>query len=150
MEISLNNVKKGKGIKHKRKRLGRGSSSGKGVRCSYGNKGAKARSGRSKQVGFEGGQTPLYKRLPKFRGFRPLNAGEKATITLHTLNEKFEDSEVVDVNSLKKKGIISSNCKRIKIVNSGKLDKSLKVIGNATKSAKSIIESRGGTVEEVL
>ncbi len=147
--VSLENLHKRKGIKKCSKIVGRGSSSGKGVRCGYGNKGAKARSGRSKAEGFEGGQTPFYKRIPKFRGFKSLKAQEKATITLKILNEKFSPSEVVNVDLLKKKGIVSANCKNFKVVNSGNLDKSLRVIGKVTKSAKAVIESKGGSVEEV-
>jgi len=145
----LENLKKRKGIIKPSKRVGRGSSSGKGVRCGYGNKGAKARSGRSKAVGFEGGQTPLYKRIPKFKGFKSLNSSYKATITLKTLNEKFSSGDVIDINSLKEKGIISSTCRRFKVVNSGNLDKSLKIIGEATLSARTVIESHGGSLEGV-
>ena len=147
--IKLESLYKRKEVNKRSKRLGRGSSSGKGVRCGYGNKGAKARSGRSKSVGFEGGQTPFYKRIPKFRGFKSFSSFEKATITLRVLNEKFSSGDVVDVNSLREKGLISSKCKKFKVVNSGSLNKSLKVLGKATRSAKAIIESEGGSLEEV-
>lgn len=147
--VKLENLHKRKGFNKRSKRVGRGSSSGKGVRCGYGNKGAKARSGRSKAVGFEGGQTPLYKRIPKFRGFKSFSSFEEATVTLRILNEKFTSGETVDINSLKEKGIVSLKCKRFKVVNSGSLDKSLKIIGKATKSAKAIIERSGSNLEGV-
>jgi len=146
---NLKNLHKRKGIIKPSKRLGRGSSSGKGVRCGYGNKGAKARSGRTKAVGFEGGQTPLYKRVPKLKGFKSFSSLEKATITLKTLNEKYSSGDVVDINSLKEKGVVPSTCKRFKVVNTGNLDKSLKIIGEATQSAKTVIENQGGSLEGV-
>ncbi len=147
--IKLENLQKRKSIIKPSKRVGRGSSSGKGVRCGYGNKGAKARSGRTKAVGFEGGQTPLYRRIPKYRGFKSFSSFEKATVTLKVLSEKYSSGDVVDINSLKEKGIVPSTCKKFKVVNSGDLDKSLKIIGEATQSAKKIIESHGGNLEGV-
>ena len=147
--MDLSNLKPAEGSVKIRKRVGRGSGSGLGGTSTRGHKGAKSRSGYSKKIGFEGGQTPLYKRIPKFKGFKSLNSSYKATITLKTLNEKFSSGDVVDINSLKEKGIISSTCRRFKVVNSGNLDKSLKIIGEATLSARTVIESHGGSLEGV-
>ena len=148
--MNLNNLSKRKGNKKPSKRLGRGIGSGKGVRSSYGNKGAKARSGRSKAVGFEGGQTPLYKRLPKFKGFRPINRRLEATLSLSKLEKYFSSGDTVDINKLKELNIISKNYNSFKVVSSGNLEKELIIIGKASKSAKLTIESKGGRVEEVL
>jgi large subunit ribosomal protein L15 len=148
--ISLDKLSKRKGNHKPSKRLGRGIGSGKGVRSSYGNKGAKARSGRTKAVGFEGGQTPLYKRLPKFKGFKPINRKLEATVSLAMIEKNFSSGDTVDVKKLQDLNIISKNCTSYKIVSSGTIEKNLIIIGKTSKSAKLAIENKGGRVEEVL
>jgi large subunit ribosomal protein L15 len=146
--IDLSNLPIRKNITKKSKRVGRGIGSGKGVRCGYGNKGSKARSGRGKAIGFEGGQTPFYRRVPKFRGFKALNPDKTATVTLQMIEKYFEVGSIVDIVQLKEKGIVSVKSKRFKVVNTGELSKAVTIMGSASESAKTIIENLGGKVEE--
>lgn len=143
--MNLNNLKPAEGsIKHS-KRIGRGAGSGKGGTSTRGNKGAKARSGYHQKVGFEGGQMPLYRRVPKF-GFKNLNRVEYVGINLDTLSALAEAKNITDFNVevLKQNGLISSN-DRIKILGRGELAKAVNVTAHAfSAAAKKAIEDKGG------
>ena len=133
-----------------KKRLGRGIGSGIGKTSGKGHKGQNARSGGGVRVGFEGGQMPLVRKLPR-RGFNnAVFAKEYTIVNIADLN-KFEDNAVVDVNSLKEKGIVNKVAKYgIKVLGNGKLEKALTVKADKfSESAKSKIEKAGGKTEEV-
>jgi large subunit ribosomal protein L15 len=147
--MDMNQLPLRKGYTKPAKRLGKGSSSGKGVRCGYGNKGAKARSGRGKSIGFEGGQTPFYRRIPKFRGFSSLTPYKCVGVTLQSLNRFFEDGDTVSVELLKEKGLISKKAQSFKVIATGSIEKKLIVKGTASASAKNLLEEQGGKVEGV-
>ena len=143
--MRLNTIQPGEGAKTKSKRLGRGMGSGLGKTCGKGHKGQKARAGGYHKVGFEGGQMPLQRRLPKF-GFTSLNAKFVAEIRLGDL-EKI-DSNVIDLEILKKKDLIPHLIKKVKVISSGKLTRSLTIKGlPVTAGARQTIESLGGKVE---
>lgn len=129
-----------------RKRVGRGPASGQGKTAGMGHKGQKARAGHGMRPGFEGGQMPLQRRLPK-RGFNNIFAVEYATVNVSAL-EVFEDGATVDAAALKAKGIIKKTYDGIKILGNGELTKKLTVKAAAyTESAKTKIEAVGGTAE---
>ena len=133
-----------------KKRVGRGIGSGIGKTSGKGHKGQNARSGGGVRVGFEGGQMPLVRKLPR-RGFNnAVFAKEYTIVNIADLN-KFEDNAVVDVNSLKEKGIVNKVAKYgIKVLGNGKLEKALTVKADKfSESAKSKIEKAGGKTEEV-
>jgi large subunit ribosomal protein L15 len=143
--MRLNTLKPGHGSKRPRLRVGRGASAGQGKTCGRGVKGQRARKGGYHKVGFEGGQTPLDRRLPKF-GFRSDMAMTRAEVRLHEL-EKIEGG-IVDLESLKKAGVIPVFAERAKVVLSGELKKAVTLKGiGATKGARAAIEAAGGTVE---
>ena len=143
--MNLSNLKPAEGsIKHS-KRIGRGAGSGKGGTATRGNKGAKARSGYHQKVGFEGGQMPLYRRVPKF-GFKNLNRVEYVGINIDTLNALAEAKNITDFNIdvLKENGLISGK-DRIKILGRGELAKAVNVTAHAfSAAAKKAIEDKGG------
>ena len=143
--MNLSNLKPAEGsIKHS-KRIGRGAGSGKGGTSTRGNKGAKARSGYHQKVGFEGGQMPLYRRVPKF-GFKNLNRVEYVGINIDTLNALAEAKNITDFNIevLKQNGLISGK-DRIKILGRGELSKAVNVTAHAfSATAKKAIEDKGG------
>ena len=143
--MDLSNLHPAKGsIKHS-KRIGRGAGSGKGGTSTRGNKGAKARSGYHQKVGFEGGQMPLYRRVPKF-GFKNLNRIEYVGINIDTLNTLAEAKNIVDFNVevFRQNGLISGKDK-VKILGRGELTKSINVSAHAFSStAKKAIEDKGG------
>ena len=143
--MNLSNLKPAEGsIKHS-KRIGRGAGSGKGGTSTRGNKGAKARSGYHQKVGFEGGQMPLYRRVPKF-GFKNLNRVEYVGINIDTLHALAEAKNITDFNIevLKQNGLISGK-DRIKILGRGELAKTVNVTAHAfSASAKKAIEDKGG------
>lgn len=143
--MNLSNLKPAEGsIKHS-KRIGRGAGSGKGGTSTRGNKGAKARSGYHQKVGFEGGQMPLYRRVPKF-GFKNINRVEYVGINIDTLNTLAEAKNITDFNIdvLKQNGLISGK-DRIKILGRGELSKALNVTAHAfSAAAKKAIEDKGG------
>lgn len=147
--MELNELPLRKGYKKPAKRLGRGIGSGKGVKCTKGNKGAKARAGGTKKIGFEGGQTPLYRRVPKFRGFKTMKPNESVTVTTQILEQHFENGDTVTIGALIKKNLINPKFLGIKVVKKGDLTKTLTVVGKASASAKALIEDKGGKVEEV-
>ena len=133
--------------KKTRTRVGRGVGSGLGKTSGRGHKGQKARSGGGVRRGFEGGQTPLYRRLPK-RGFTNIHANKYVEVTLTMLNKS--ESEVVTAESLLKEGIIDKVNDGIVILGTGSLDKKLEVKAKRfTKSAKEKIEAAGGKIEVV-
>ena len=128
------------------KRLGRGVGSQLGKTSGKGHKGAKARSGGGKRPGFEGGQMPLTRRLPK-RGFTNIFGKEYATVNVSALNV-FEDGAVVDANALIEKGLIKKTLDGVKVLGGGELQKKLTVsVDKVTDSAKEKIEAIGGKVE---
>ena len=144
--MRLNTLKPGHGSKRPRLRVGRGASAGQGKTCGRGVKGQRARKGGYHKVGFEGGQTPLDRRLPKF-GFRSDIAMTRAEVRLHEL-EKI-DGGIVDLESLKKAGVIPVFAERAKVVLSGELKKAVTLKGiGATKGARAAIEAAGGSIEE--
>jgi large subunit ribosomal protein L15 len=143
--MRLNTLKPASGSKHASKRVGRGIGSGLGKTCGRGHKGQKARSGGYHKLGFEGGQMPLQRRLPKF-GF---TSGMDKVIELRLFELQKHDAGVVDMLSLKERGLIPQHAKRVKIILSGNLDKSFIIKGiKVTAGAKKAIEVSGGQVEE--
>lgn len=144
--MRLNTLKPAEGSKHSRKRVGRGIGSGTGKTAGRGHKGQKARTGGTIRIGFEGGQMPLQRRLPK-RGFRSMMAKTMAEIRLHELN--LVEGETVDLASLRKAGLLNAGHLRAKVVLSGELNKAVTLQGvGATKGAKAAIEAAGGKVED--
>ncbi|MDP6184596.1 MAG: 50S ribosomal protein L15 [Gammaproteobacteria bacterium] len=141
----LNTIKPGDGSKRTRKRVGRGIGSGSGKTCGRGHKGQKSRSGGYHKVGFEGGQMPLQRRLPK-GGFHSRMGTYYDEIRLHELN-RLED-EVVDLAALKAAGLIRKEIKTVKIIASGKLEKKVSTKGlRVTKGARAAIEEAGGNID---
>lgn len=139
-------MKYNKGARHVTKRLGRGQGSGQGKTAGKGHKGQNARSGGGVAIGFEGGQTPFFKRMPK-RGFTNINRLEYAIINLSDLN-KFEDGANVTPELLKETGLVKKQLNGIKVLGNGKLEKKVNVKCNKiSESAKAAIEKAGGTVE---
>jgi len=143
--MQLNNLSPAEGSKKNRRRVGRGIGCGLGKTAGRGHKGQKSRAGGFHKVGFEGGQMPLYRRLPK-RGFTSLTANDTVEVRLSEL-AKIEASEITLV-TLKELGIISQNAKNAKIIKTGEINKPVKLIGLlATKGAKQAIETAGGSIE---
>lgn len=143
--MRLNDLSPGKGSKKKGKRLGRGHSAGQGKTSGRGQKGQHARSGGYHKVGFEGGQMPLQRRLPKI-GFTSRMSKNTAELRLHEL--AIPTDEVIDMDCLKKLHLVPANVSKVKIIKSGELDKAVKVKGLAvTKGARAAIEAAGGSVE---
>ena len=145
--MELSNLKPAAGSKHSNNfRRGRGHGSGNGKTAGYGHKGQKARSG-APRPGFEGGQMPLYRRLPK-RGFNNRNRKEFIGINVSTLDKRFEDGAVVDVKTLLEMNIIKDTLDGVKILGNGEINKKLTVKVNAySEAAKQKIEAAGGTCE---
>ncbi len=130
------------------KRIGRGHGSGNGKTAGKGHKGQKARAGRGFRAGFEGGQMPLQRRVPK-RGFNNIFATPYAIINVAALN-KFEDGAVVDVKALQDAGIVKNAENGVKVLGNGKLDKKLTVkVAAYSESAKAKIEAAGGQAEVI-
>jgi large subunit ribosomal protein L15 len=143
--MQLNTLKPAPGSKQSPKRVGRGIGCGLGKTCGRGHKGQKARAGGFHKRGFEGGQMPLQRRLPKV-GFNSPKRGLTAEVRLHEL--ELVTQEVVDLASLKAANIVSATCVRAKVIASGKLSKAVKIRGLAvTKGAKVAIEATGGSIE---
>lgn len=144
--MQLNTLKPGEGSKHALKRLGRGIGSGLGKTCGRGHKGQKSRAGGFHKVGFEGGQMPMHRRLPK-RGFISLNRAFKAEVRLDDLNALPVDT--VDLLVLKQAGVVPQLAKTVRVILAGKIEKPIKLVGiPATKGAKAAIEAAGGSVAE--
>ena len=144
--MELNNLKPGDGAKHSKKRVGRGIGSGLGKTAGRGHKGQHSRSGGYKKIGFEGGQMPLHRRLPK-RGFVSLRAEDTAEVRLSDLAKIAVDE--IDLLVLKQAGVVSGMAKTAKVILSGKLEKAVKLKGlAATKGARAAIEAAGGSISE--
>lgn len=144
--MRLNTIKPAEGSKKAAKRVGRGIGSGLGKTCGRGHKGQKSRSGGFHKVGFEGGQMPLQRRLPK-RGFKSLTAAQNAEVRLGELS--LVAVEEIDVLALKQAGLISAGALNVKVIASGEISKAVNLKGiKATKGAKAAIEAAGGKVEE--
>lgn len=147
--MKLNDLTAVPGSTRSTKRLGRGAGSGQGKTSGKGQKGQKARSGGSIRPGFEGGQMPLQRRMPK-RGFHNIFAKAIVAVNVGTLDKKFEDGATVDTQALLDNGIIKSAMDGIKILSNGKMTKKLTVKANAFSAvAKEKIESAGGKAEVI-
>ncbi len=146
--MNLNEMKYNEGARHVRKRLGRGQGSGHGKTAGKGHKGQNARSGGGVAIGFEGGQTPIYKILPK-RGFTNFNRVEYAVVNLSDLN-RFEEGTNVTPELLKQTGLVKKQLDGIKVLANGKLEKKVNVTCNKiSKAALAAIEKAGGKVEVI-
>ena len=142
--MELNTIKPGEGSKRPRRRVGRGIGSGLGKTAGRGHKGQKSRAGGYHKVGFEGGQMPLQRRLPK-RGFKSASLKYNAEVTLSDL-ERLGAAEV-DVLVLKQAGIVRAIAKVVKVIKSGELTKAVRLTGvGATAGAKAAIEAAGGSL----
>ncbi|MEJ2346471.1 MAG: 50S ribosomal protein L15 [Gammaproteobacteria bacterium] len=144
--MHLNTIKPAAGSKRSAKRVGRGIGSGLGKTAGRGHKGQHSRSGGFHKVGFEGGQMPLQRRLPKV-GFRSRKARFNAELRLHELAKV--EGDVVDLLALKKANLVDQDVTRVKVIASGKIDQPVTVRGIAvTKGARAAIEAAGGKIEE--
>ena len=148
--MNLSNLKPAAGSTHHEKRIGRGQGSGHGGTSTRGHKGAQSRSGYSHKLGFEGGQMPLQRRMPKF-GFTNIKRVEYKPINLDTLEQLASSKNITDINieTLIEAGFISKN-NRVKILGKGELTKALNVTAHAfSQSAIAAIEAKGGKVEKL-
>lgn len=148
--MDLSNLKPAKGSVKSEKRIGRGQGSGKGGTSTRGHKGAQSRSGYKKKIGFEGGQMPLQRRVPKF-GFKNINRKEYKAINIDTLQELADKKKLtaIDVDTLKKAGLVGKN-DLVKILGNGKLTSKLDVKAHAfSKTAVQAIEALEGTAEKI-
>jgi len=142
--MELNTIKPAAGSKKNRKRVGRGGASGMGKTAGRGHKGQRARAGGYHKVGFEGGQMPLQRRLPK-RGFLAVTITKAAEVRSGDLAKVGADA--IDLDALKKAGLVAGDTQRAKIILAGKVEKAFKVSGiGASKGAKAAIEGAGGSV----
>jgi large subunit ribosomal protein L15 len=145
--MELNSMKPAAGSKKNRRRVGRGIGSGLGKTAGRGHKGQKSRAGGFHKVGFEGGQMPLQRRLPK-RGFLAVTIIKAAEVRLGDLSKV--EGDTVDLASLKKAGVVNDLAERAKIILAGKVEKAYKVQGlGVTKGAKAAIEAAGGTIAAI-
>ena len=145
MTYSLNSLKPNNGSRKKKLRKGRGIAAGQGASCGFGMRGQKSRSGRSTRPGFEGGQMPLYRRVPKLKHFEIINQKSFTVINLTKLSD-FKENDIVNLDSLVKKGLIFKPKYPLKILGNGALKVKLNVEAHAfTKVAKEKIESAGGS-----
>jgi large subunit ribosomal protein L15 len=144
--MQLNKIQPAQGAKHAKRRVGRGIGSGLGKTCGRGHKGQKSRTGGFHKVGFEGGQMPLQRRLPK-RGFISLTRYDTAQVRLSDLQKIPVDS--VDLLALKQAGIVHANAMTAKIILCGEITRAVKLQGLlATKGARTAIEAAGGSITE--
>ena len=142
--MELNGIKPGQGAKHAKRRVGRGIGSGLGKTAGRGLKGQKSRAGGYHKVGFEGGQMPMQRRLPK-RGFKSHQLKFNAEVTLAAL-EQLGLAEV-DLLALKQSGLVGQLARNVKVINTGSLSMAIKLTGiAATASAKTLIEAAGGSI----
>ncbi len=146
--LNLSNLSPQPGSRKNRKRVGRGQGSGHGKTATRGEKGYKSRSGSSIRPGFEGGQMPLHRRLPK-RGFTNIFRKEFAIINVSDLN-RFEAGSTVDREALVKSGLIKKNAERVKLLANGELDRALTIkVDKISNSARGKVETAGGMVEGI-
>ncbi|MDY4848950.1 MAG: 50S ribosomal protein L15 [Bacilli bacterium] len=146
--MKLHELQSTQGARQKHWRVGRGIGSGNGKTCGTGHKGQNSRSGGGVRLGFEGGQLPLYRRLPK-RGFKNVNHINYATINVSDLN-RFEDDTVVTPALLKDSGLLTKEYNGLKVLGGGKLERKLTVQANAfSKSAEEAISNAGGKIEVI-
>ena len=144
--MELNKLKPAAGAKHSKKRVGRGIGCGLGKTAGRGHKGQKARAGGFHKVGFEGGQMPLHRRLPK-RGFQSLTAGSTAEVRLDTLQKLSADT--VDLDILKKAGMVPRLAAAAKVILAGEIQRKVVLKGLlASKGARAAIEKAGGSIEQ--
>ena len=144
--MRLNTLKPAPGSRRPRLRVGRGASAGQGKTCGRGTKGQRARKGGYHKVGFEGGQMPLQRRMPKV-GFRSALKRSRAEVRLHELAKV--DAAVVDLEALLKAGVVPEGTERVKVVLAGEIKKAVTLKGvAATKGARAAIEAAGGKVED--
>ncbi len=149
MAISLNSLRPAKGSTHKKKRVGRGPGSGLGKTAGRGEKGQKSRSGYSRKIGFEGGQMPLHRRLPK-RGFTNIFKKHWVEISLSALDQHFNANDEITPEVLHDRGLIKKAKHDVVVLGSGEVSKPLRVSAHRfTKSAKEKIEKAGGAVVEI-
>ena len=142
--MELNGIKPADGAKHAKRRVGRGIGSGLGKTAGRGHKGQKSRAGGYHKVGFEGGQMPLQRRLPK-RGFKSQLLKYNAEITLTTL--EVLDADLVDILTLKQAGLVADMVRVVKVIKTGTLTKAVKLNGiGVTAGAKAAIEAAGGSI----
>lgn len=144
--MELHNLSPNPGAKHRVKRLGAGESSGQGKTAGKGNKGQKARSGSGTRVGFEGGQMPLHRRLPK-RGFNNFDFRDKwNVVNVGDLDDRFESGATVDEAALRSCGLVNGPSDKIKLLGDGEVEKSFKVVFHkVSKTAREKIEKAGGS-----
>ena len=144
--MRLNSLKPAAGSRKPGKRVGRGIGSGSGKTCGRGHKGQKSRSGGFHKVGFEGGQMPLQRRLPKV-GFSSRKSRFVDELRLHELG--IVSADVIDLDALKEANLVSRSVKRVKVIDSGSIDKAVRLKGiGVTKGARAAIEAAGGSIEE--
>lgn len=147
--MELKDLRPAEGSTKARKRVGRGPASGTGKTAGRGLNGQKSRSGGGKGAGFEGGQTPLARRLPKLPGFRNINRVEYLPVNVSRIEKYYEAGEVVDGVSLAAKGIIKNPNSLVKVLGDGEITKAVTVkVDKVSASAKAKIEAAGGKVEE--
>ena len=147
--MELKDLKPAEGSRKNRKRVGRGGASGTGKTSGRGLNGQKSRAGGGKGTGFEGGQTPLARRLPKLPGFRNINHVEYLPVNVSRIEKYFEAGETVDGESLVAKGIIKHSTDLVKVLGDGEITKAVTVrVDKVSASAKAKIEAAGGKVEE--
>src|SRR2546421_12729284 len=146
MSLSLNNLRPAKGSTHKKKRLGRGPGTGLGKTAGRGHKGQKSRSGYSSKVGFEGGQMPLHRRLPK-RGFTNIFKKQWIEVSLEALDRSFDANAEITPEVMHHRGIIKKAKHDIVVLGNGNISKALKISAHRfTKSAREKIEKAGGAI----
>ena len=147
--MHLENIPKRKSRIMKAKRLGRGYGSGVGGHTvGRGVKGQKSRSGHKSLVAFEGGNVPFFRRIPKYKGFKPLSRVNVQVINLDTLSENFKDGDKVNIDTLKEKGLVKKNTEQVKILARGKIEKKLSLEGLKTSpSAEEKIKEAGGSLK---
>ena len=149
MAISLNSVRPNKGSTHKKKRVGRGPGSGRGKTAARGEKGQKSRSGYSAKIGFEGGQMPLHRRLPK-RGFTNIFKKRWLEVSIGSLDRHFGADEEVTPELLHERGVIKKAKHDVVVLGNGELSKALRISAHRfTKSAREKIEKAGGAAVEI-
>lgn len=145
----LHDLPKRKNKKEKGKRIGRGYGSGVGGHTvGRGTKGQKSRAGHKSLVGFEGGQTPFFRRMPKFMGFKPVNKVENVAVNLDVVSDNYKSGETVSLESLKSKGLIGKNVENVKILGMGEIKKKITIKSlPMSKTAEEKIIEAGGTIK---